>query len=198
MPYTSNEQALYDHLRAALPRWFFQRTSAPEEIWGAYVKIFDAVRAQVDTWAAYTRILVAAGIWLDEHAHDRGTFRQASETDAALRTRLRTHEDMVTLPALVEHVDAMMLALNPGLDPVVFLELARERSWLMTEIGTYGGMKSKPYLSRGYRIAATRPKKIIVILPYGTSASTSAAVDEYLRLHRAAGYTHTLEVRAVP
>jgi hypothetical protein len=198
MPYTTNEQALYDHLKATLPRWLFQRSNAPEEIWGGYVKLFDAVRTQIDTWASYARILVAAGMWLDAHAHDRGTFRQASESDDALRERLRTHEDMVTLPAIQSKVEAMMTELEPALDPPVFIELARERSWLMTEQGTYGGTTSKPYLSRGYRVAATRPKKIIVILPYGTSASTRAAVDEYLRLHRAAGYTHTLEVRAIP
>ena len=89
MPFSTSEQALYDHLRGSFPTWFWQKSSAAEEIWGAYVKLFDSARAAGDVWANMSQILQATGIWLDQHAIDRGTFRQSGEDDDTLRARLR-------------------------------------------------------------------------------------------------------------
>jgi hypothetical protein len=133
MAYTANEQQLYDHLKASIPSWFFQRSGSPEEIWGAYVKLYDAARNQVDAWRAQTMILAATGIWLDQHAADRGATRQASETDAALRTRIRVSEDAVTLAALKSHVQAIMTAAGVPSPLVGFLELRKDRAHLQED-----------------------------------------------------------------
>jgi hypothetical protein len=100
MAFSADEQTLYDWLRSSLPSWMFQDDAASEEIWGAIVKALHPVRAQVDSWRAALEILQAEGAWLNQHARDRGTFRQEDETNEALRSRLRTVEDAITLPAL--------------------------------------------------------------------------------------------------
>jgi hypothetical protein len=58
--------------------------------------------------------------------------------------------------------------------------------------------ESRAFLSRGYRIKSLRPRLFIIILPFGTTAATGAAISEYLRAHKAAGYAHKVEIRGVP
>lgn len=194
MAYSVSEQSLYDHLRGTLPSWFFQTSASPEEIWGAYVKLFDAARAQADGWGNYARILEATGIWLDQHAVDRGTARQAGESDEELRTRIRVPEDSVTLGALLTRVQAILTASGIPSPSVAIVELRRDKAFF-----SEGGELPTAYMSRGYRLGgANRPLKMIVILPYGTTEATRKAVDEYLRAHKAGGFAHTIEVRAVP
>lgn len=125
MAYSVNEQGLYDHLRATLPRFLFQKSTAPEELWGAYVKLFDRVRQEMDTWVSYTKILTATGIWLTQHARDRDTNRQEDETDAQLRIRLRAILDVLTKPALDDIIDSI---LTTGTHVIV--ELRRDRIYL--------------------------------------------------------------------
>lgn len=194
MAYSTDEQALYDHLRATLPRFLFQTPTASEEIWGGFVKIFDAIRAQIVEWRNYAEILQATGIWLDQHARDRGAFRQEDETDEALRERLSMIEDMVTTPALTSMVDAI-LAADGVVGSCAMVELRRDRA----HFGDYTATgKNRAYLSRGYRMSVASPSGFIVILPFGTGDATRAAVAEALRAKKAGGFNHYVEVRGVP
>jgi len=125
MSYSVQEQGLYDHLRSTLPRFLFQKSSAPEELWGAYVKLFDRCRSQIDDWISSTLITTATGIWLNQHARDRGTTRQDGETDAQLRIRLRVIQDAVTQPALNAIIASLLTA-----GTAVIMELRRDRIYL--------------------------------------------------------------------
>jgi len=131
MAFSAEEQALYDWMRSSLPAWLFQDDDAAEEIWGAVVKGLQPVRDQIDSWVDALFITLAEDIWLNQHGRDRGTFRQASETDVAMRSRLRTVEDAVTLTALEAAVNAVLDATGVTADCAI-VELRKDRAFFNT------------------------------------------------------------------
>jgi len=146
MAFTATEKELYDWARGMLPRWFFESERSEEEM-GALVKVFDAVRAQVDEWQSMTFIDEAADLppdFLDQHARDRGTRRQAGETDARLRLRLQTFDDALTRPVLLAAAQAVLDAESVA-GTAVMVELRFARAWLLDWTawsgtgGTFGG-----------------------------------------------------------
>lgn len=110
MPLSAEEQALYDHGQAAVPKWFFSSTTATFEWLLAFTKSFDRVRQYINSMLDATYLETAAGIQLDQHAKDRGTSRRLNETDAALRSRLKTPEDALTELALMSRIHAIVNA----------------------------------------------------------------------------------------
>lgn len=62
---------------------------------------------------------------------------------------------------------------------------------------TAGSGKMDAYASRGFRVGGQRPV-IVLILPYGTTAATSAAVEEAIRQRKAAGVIVLIETRESP
>jgi hypothetical protein len=126
--FSAQETELYDWLRSSLPRWFFEDDEDAQEIWGAIVKGSQPTRAQADQWLEATYILTAEDIWLDQHARDRGTFRQSGESDDVLRDRLRTVEDAVTPPALKAAVDSVLAAAGVA-GTCALVELRRDRGY---------------------------------------------------------------------
>lgn len=55
------------------------------------------------------------------------------------------------------------------------------------------------YLGRGYRLSkSARPASFVIILPYGSTAGTAAAVEELLRLLKAGGFRAIVERRTSP
>ncbi len=139
--FSADEQKLYDWLRSALPRYLFQDDAAAEEIWGAIVKGLQPVREQVDGWLAETFILTSDGMWLNQHARDRGTFRQEDETDVVLRDRLRTIEDAVTPTEILAAINALLDAAGVAGDAFM-VELRRDKAhmgtWTLVASGTGG------------------------------------------------------------
>lgn len=107
MAFTAEEQSLYDTLRSTLPGFFWQKAT-PEEIWGGLVKVFERVRMEVSTFISQSYILDAVGVWLDQHARDRGYYRQEGETDAVLRERIRNPLDVLTRPVVLYAVNAIL------------------------------------------------------------------------------------------
>lgn len=195
MPYTATEQALYDHAKGALPRWLFQNANAKEDMFGAYVKIFDSARTQIAEWVSLSYLASATGVWLDQHAKDRGTTRQANETDATLRARLKTSEDAVTRPYLLSTINSTVDAAGVSGDAYM-VELRRDRGFFGDFAST---SRNKAYFSRGYRMGKSgRPMRIIIILPYGSTTALKNSIDVFLQLRKPAGYSHTVEVRANP
>jgi hypothetical protein len=57
---------------------------------------------------------------------------------------------------------------------------------------------NRAYFSRGYRMVHGRPNTIIVILPYGSGASTVVSVEEMLRQKKGAGIRYYVERRQNP
>lgn len=193
MPYSTSEEGLYNHARASVPRFLFTGDNA-EELWGAFVKIFDAALTEVDTYLDQSFIQEASGVWLDQHAKDRGTGRIASETDLVLSGRLVAIEDAITRSALLARITAILEA-DGAVGPTVGMVELRRDGAFAEDVAT---SEAQSFADCGYRAGSGRPYTIVVILPYGTTAETALAVDEYLRAHKAAGYRHVVETRATP
>jgi hypothetical protein len=269
----------------------FSDSSRAEEEFGAFVKIFDAARTQVVAFFEQALILQATGAtpdFLDQHAKDRGTTRQDSETDSDLRQRLRTIEDALTRPLLIQQAQTIIDAV-PIAGTVAMVELPRDAAHIHDFVsdtgpadgGTFsdlggGEFKFEPttkfelpltvdfegsgsigppelvisgaatgandgtfvvkrldddgvvfdnagfaevdpactwtvvkrdidgntvdgfaaaHFDRGYRFTSTG---IIIILPFGCTASTEASVFEMLRQKKGAGVLAVVECRAVP
>lgn len=195
-------QELYDHGRSSIPSFLFQLVTAPEDWIGGFVKIFCLARRQVATWQDYAFILDAPGIWLDQHARDRGTTRQANESDDALRSRLRTVQDAVNPASLLAAATAALLADGitiPSGYPYM-VELRRDRMFFGTwdnpapnpPGSNYDGRKMG-YWQRGYRFTNGRGG-IIIILPPGTPTATQKSVLEAARKKKAGGFSISVEV----
>lgn len=144
MPLTSNEQKLFDFAVSSLPPWFVVRDRT-REIMQSMAKIFGEAYYQADAYFDESLILQAVGIYLDQHARDRGTFRQTGELDASLRIRLRTVEDAVTLPVITTQVQAIIDSEGIVGAPA-FVELRLDRAYFgdfTSDTGT-GGVFTNP------------------------------------------------------
>lgn len=101
-PYLDNndELELMEIIKSTIPKWGFQ--DCPQELWYSMVKQWALIkRNKVDQDVAKTYILEATGIWLEQHARDRATYRQPFEDDVALRDRLRNVQDAVTVNSII-------------------------------------------------------------------------------------------------
>ncbi len=294
MAFTASEQEIYDFAKNSLPRLFFADPRAEEELNSA-VKVFDAIRTQVAAYFTQSLILTSTDVppdFLDQHARDRGTGRQASETNAALRDRLRNIEDAVTRPILIANANSILAAealseiaamvevrmdraffgtndvdtasnggeffgtapdmeFLPTTDPQIYSERVANASVIGPRIvdshivfsgsataGNNGDFTitglngdriqyqngtgvaeadatavwtfqkhdtsdnkldgfAKSYFGRGFRMGLDRAA-IIVIIPFGSTAGTQAAVLEVLRQKSGAGVATTVEFRQNP
>jgi hypothetical protein len=112
MALTAEEQKFYDFAKAALPPWI---PDGDEFLMGA-AKMFGGVKTLFDYLFGQALIGGATGPtattpdWLDQHARDRGTSRQLTETDAALQERLRNAPDALTRIAILAALDAVLEA----------------------------------------------------------------------------------------
>jgi hypothetical protein len=188
---TDREQKLLNVAKASLPRWLFADGDPPAIV--ADAKVFARLWDQLDEWIDATYLTRAPGIWLDQHAVDRNTRRQAGETDAALAERLRHPLDAITLPALTARAQAIVDAEGIG-GTVTILELRRVRAF----VGSVDNPHS--FVSNGYRIAGTgqASNQLIVVLPYGSTTGTAAAVYDAIRQAKAAGVGLIIERRLNP
>jgi hypothetical protein len=113
MALDAEELELFNWAVSALPKWFTSDARQREELYG-FAKMFGAVRAVVVYWFQQALITGALGPatglpdWLNQHATDRGTRRQASETDEALRIRLRNTPDALTRASLLAAAQAIV------------------------------------------------------------------------------------------
>lgn len=182
-------QNLFDVAKGVLPRLLFTDKTQAEMLAGA-ANLFAAAWDQIDLWVGLTQILVATGIYLDQHAFDRGTSRQAGETDAMLRNRLRKIDDAVTTSAILAAVNSVLT--SGGITAsAALVQLRAKRAFFSTT--------QRAYFSRGYRVGSKPPANhIIVILPYGTPPGTVAAAAEIVRVKKAGGVIDVVETRGVP
>jgi hypothetical protein len=135
MALTAEEQELLDFALAALPPWFSDDEGRDFAIEAAHAKMMGAARAQTAYWFGQTLISTATGAtattpdWLEQHAKDRGTRRQDGESDAALRSRLRTFSDALTVEAVMDAAQQVIDAAGV-IGDVHMLELRRDRAYL--------------------------------------------------------------------
>jgi hypothetical protein len=127
----------YEVAKSTLPSEFFG-DGDQEEIWYAYTYIFCLLQSGViDKDTARTYILQATGIWLDLHAKDRGTYRQTSETDTALRARLRSYADTVNPQSLIRNnvLDVRMVNGIPDSSTHSYAVLYDDGSHILQKVG---------------------------------------------------------------
>lgn len=189
---TSAEE-LYQVAKSSIPSWMFgpdelAQLRAAAEVLGT---VWDHVKARI----ASTYVLGATSEWLEVHASDRGTRRQGTEGDASLQDRIRFAEDAVTPIALLAQVNRVLAAAGIA-GAAHILELRQKRRLYLHSAGS----SLSRGLSRGWRLSATGPagNKIIIVLPYGTTAAAQAAATEAVRRYRAGGVGVIVEVRGVP
>jgi hypothetical protein len=190
---TDDEQNLLTTGENAIPNWFVLEED-PEELLAQAAVIIGNAKTQLDAWLAATYILKAGSFWLDQHARDRGTRRQNSESDATLAQRLRVPTDQVTLPALKALINtAMTLAGVAGTCAIV--EVRRHKAF----VHTTGVNPAGAFATGGWRVGYPQPvNNVVVILPYLTPTLFANAVTELMRLNKAAGILVSVEIRLHP
>lgn len=194
MALTAVEQAYFDHTRQALPRFLFQLSTAPQDVLGAYAKMYGSFDDQLQEWLTQAYIKTSSDIWLDQHARDYGTTRRDGESDPELRVRLGQSKNVVVGRLLLAQVNAILAAAGIS-GTASMVELRRDEAYMQDDTAGH----SQAFFDRGYRMGASpQPYSFIVILPYPTDATTAAAVYEYLRQAKAAGFRHYVERRMVP
>ncbi len=134
MALTAEEQELLDLAKALLPDWFVSDDRVQEELGGA-AKVMGAAKVIIKAWMDRARIMAAEGAtatdpdWLNQHAVDRGTARQPNENDETLRARLRSVDNILTRPALLEGVAAILAGAGVA-GTAAMVELRRDRIYL--------------------------------------------------------------------
>lgn len=127
MALTAQEQKYLDFALAALPGW----VRPTDEFLNGAAKMFGSVDAMIDYLFSQALIRQANGAtsttpdWLNQHARDRGTSRQAGESDPVLRERIRNVPDALTRAALLAAADAI-LAADLIVGSAAMVELARD------------------------------------------------------------------------
>lgn len=176
----ASAQDYEDHALNGLPRWFRGDGRALETI-KALAEQFKEAQDQSDTWREQANILDSTGIWLDQHARDRNTRRQNTETDAALRDRLRNFDDALNFTAVLAAAQSVVDA-EGVVGTVAMVELREERGFFLTrqaQTGT-GGVFSgaAPMLftpDAGFEALIERPRNVTFQVTF--SGSLSAGND---------------------
>lgn len=140
MAYTPDEQELYDFGVGSIPRFLFQ-TQRAEEVMGAYVKMFDAARAEIEDLFDQTYILNATGSgarYLDQHASERVGTRSSGESDVALRERIRTVQDALTRSYLLQIAQDILDA-DSVVGTAAMVELRRDKAY----VGDFGRLEAE-------------------------------------------------------
>jgi len=146
MALTAQEQKLLDFAKGTLPTWFTD-SERELEFLAAAAKIMGQANTQIADWFGNTLIGTAVGPtgpdpdWLNQHAIDRGTARQGSETDVALRARLRNIEDALTRPTILSAAQAILDAEGIPSPLVAMVELRIDQGYFgiySSDTGTGG------------------------------------------------------------
>lgn len=194
---------LVDHARRSLPRWYGKQSRIEEEF-QAQGEIMSMVAAVQDDRDRSGYVLLAEGIWLEEHARDEGLWRQANESNDALRERIRNPQATVTRPAILVAINALLVADGmPGTATMV--RLPRDAAFCKSTpaiaadaagMGFASSPRTVPVTDGfGFRCASTPPpSSFIVILPSGTPTATRTAVLALIASYQAAGFKSSVEV----
>lgn len=107
MPRTQDE--ILARMRALYPAvWVIDSLVDGLAVYQGIAKIFAQLEIVVDEFVNSTQVLLAEDNRLDLHAKGRGLVRGESELDPNLRTRIRTWDDQVTIPALEAGINALL------------------------------------------------------------------------------------------
>lgn len=163
-------EELFAFAIGALPSWVRQH----DEFLTASANVMTAARVQADYLFGQTLITTAQGAtpttpdWLNQHARDRDTSRQAGETDVVLQERLRIVPDALTRGVILAAANAVLTAAGVA-GTAAMLELPRDGAWA----GTYAAMTG---MGGTFVQVGTVSKFTPAVLPWPTTPFRAASV----------------------
>lgn len=201
---TAEEQRLADWAKDALPGWYSAEGRTPEEI-QVFAKMFHRLLLQCQFFFDMTFIgRATAGLhvdWLDGLARELGTRRVLGEGNDALRYRLRHIQPAITVGAIEDGANALLDALGI-VDTVVIEELPREALFFHdNDISTpsnsasYGFWWTPATNALNQRLCRAHGGVVIIIIPFGLSATVRASVLNLVTKLRAGGITAVVETK---
>ncbi len=168
--FNEDQSSLYQVAKAALPPEFFQNGQDSQELPSAFAVEMAAAKASIDTDYHRSMILDSTGIWLDQHARDRGTTRQANESNVQLRQRLRSFNPSVTLSALTGAIGAFVTG-SDVTGTVGYVELRKSRAFFYTNPFVLNTV-SASLITAGQSFKITRDGLNIDTFVFGTTGSS--------------------------
>jgi hypothetical protein len=192
----TDKEIILAHLRGSLPRSFFSRARA-QEVLHAIADVYATVMAQGLDWVRMTYIQHADGAWLRQHGRDRGIYQQSGEAESEFRDRIRSPEDLITPVAILAIADRLLTSAGVA-GSARLVELPRdayfdpEPTATIAEAEGYGFDHGNPE-DYGYLSPAVS-SAFIVILSAGASSATVSAISDAVRVAKAGGIIHSVEV----
>lgn len=200
---TDEEQRLADWAKDALPGWYSGDARTPEEI-QVFAKIFYRLLLQVQFWVDMTyvgRATDGAEVdWLDALARELGTKRGDGEVNTSLRYRLRNIQPALTVAAIEDGANQLLDSLGIA-GTVEIEELPRDGLYLSDTPGdpddaaSYGFYWTPAVDALSQRYSKPKGGSVIVIIPYGLSATVRASVLNLVTKLRAAGIAAIVETK---
>ena len=201
---TAEEQRLADWARDALPSWYSADGRTTEEI-QVFAKMFYRLLLQIQFWVDMTYVGRAVdGLevdWLDALARELGTKRVTDETDTSLRYRLRNIQPAITVAAIEDGANQLLESLGIT-DDVVLEELPALSAYCHTgdvgdpdESESYGFFFTPAVDALSQRMCRPKGGSIVVIIPFGLSATVRASVLSLINKLRAAGIAAFVETK---
>jgi|FLYL01.1.fsa_nt_gi hypothetical protein len=194
------EEAALKVARDAVPGFLFKYAKGKEEILRGMARMLYLAWLNAEFWVRMTYITKSVGIWLAQHAKDRGTFQQSGETTEALRARLRRGRDAVTRPSLQRVADAITQAEGVAGNSEIVNLCDNCAFWGDTDADSiqayFGDGDTADGNTNGdaFTNQTGCPHTFVVIIPSGAAEATRVAVDDAMRIKKAAGFRHTVEV----
>jgi hypothetical protein len=104
-PAPRTQAVIFEHLRKLFPRWLLALGDLDEETlsrdtYGSLAELFRSIEVTIEGAFEQTYILASEAPYLDMLGEERGKPRDAGESDADYRVRIRTFDQAVTLPAI--------------------------------------------------------------------------------------------------
>ena len=139
--------------------------------------MMNLVKQEVDRLAAGAKLSTATGLFLDQHARDRGQSRQYGETDDQLRERLSTPPKAGTVSSIQAAVAQIV-----GVDGTIVIELPLEGWFFDSQAAFFDRSFLIP--RRSNRFGGGRGV-VVVLIP--ASAGAYASVTDAVRSKVSAG-----------
>lgn len=141
-----------------------------EDIAATLATILAEAEEEVSRLAVGAHLGTATGLFLDQHAKDRGLRRQDGETDDQLRERLRVPPRAGTVSAILDALEQII-----GTGDVFIIELPKDAFYFDRVAG---------FFDRGCRLGGGRGV-VIALIPQSSNAR--AAITDALRSTVSAG-----------
>lgn len=144
-------------------------------------EVMACTEGQISSWLMDSRLGSSASFWLDQHARDRGVYRQDGEGDEQLIERLQRGPQAVIYDAVLAGVQAVLDAAGSGFTGYIFR--------IPVDLGAFADVDC--WCDVDSRVTPTRPRILVVIIP--ALANSKPAVLDVIRSKVTAGTLYLVE-----